>query len=305
MAGGDGQVQNLRELLAHRQLPTGGWSALSSSPQAALEPTALACLALGCEFSFVRDRAIQFLVRIQNANGSWPVFEGDDQEGAWTTSLVLLALHDELEAIPQRLKGFAWLLDSAGQESHWLWRWKFRTADRHVRFDPDKFGWPWIPQTNSWVVPTAFSILALNQLPCACGLDAGSSRIERGVGMLLDRACPSGGWNAGNGLVYGVPLAPHPDDTAIALLALRGRSQDPLVQMSLDWLERVAPTLSAPWSLAWSVLALAAHLRPIDSLTQSLRRLADSDQFEDLSTLAVTCLALDYQRSLLELRIVQ
>lgn len=295
-------LRDLRALLAQRQLPSGGWAAVSASSQPALEPTALACVTLGREFPSVRDRAIQFLLSIQNANGSWPVFEGDEQEGAWTTALVLLALHDGVEAIPQRLKGFGWLVDSAGQESHWLWRWKFRTADRHVRFDPDKFGWPWIPQTNSWVVPTAFSILALDQLPCACGLDAGSSRIELGVEMLLDRACPSGGWNAGNGVVYGVPLAPHPDDTAIALLALRGRrSQDPLVQMSLDWLERVAPALSAPWSLAWSVLALAAHLRPIDSLTQSLRRLADSDQFEDISTLAVTCLALDYQRSLLEL----
>lgn len=228
------------------------------------------------------------------------MFEGDDQEGAWTTALVLLALHDEVEAIPQRLKGFAWLVDLAGLESNWLWRWKFRTTDRHVRFDPDKFGWPWIPRTNSWVVPTAFSILGINQLPCACGLDVGSSRMELGVEMLLDRACPNGGWNAGNGMVYGVPLAPHPDDTAIALLALRGRSQHPLVQMSLDWLERVAPNLSAPWSLAWSVLALAAHHHPVDSLVQTLGRLPDLDQMEDTSTLAVTCLALDCERALRE-----
>lgn len=167
-----------------------------------------------------------------------------------------------------------------------------------MRFDPDKFGWPWIPRTNSWVIPTAFSILALNQLPCACGLDASPSRVDLGVEMLLDRACPNGGWNAGNGMVYGVPLAPHPDDTAIALLALRGRSQHPLVQTSLGWLEGVAPKLSAPRSLAWSVLALAAHYRPVDSLVQTLVRLPDLDQMEDASTLAVTCLALDSERAL-------
>lgn len=301
MVSGGRTVQNLRALLAQKQLPIGGWAALSSSSQAALEPTALACLALGREFPSFRDHAIQFLLSIQNPNGSWPVFESDDQEGAWTTALALIALHDEVEAIRERLKGFAWLVDSAGQESHWLWRWKFRTADRHVRFDPDKFGWPWIPHTNSWVVPTAFSILAFNQLPCGCGLATGPSRVGLGVEMLLDRACPNGGWNAGNGMVYGVPLAPHPDDTAIALLALRDRSQDPLVQMSLDWLERVVPTLNAPWSLAWSLLALAAHHRPADSLVQILRRLPDLDRIEDISTLAVTCLALDCQRSLLEL----
>ena len=50
------------------------------------------------------------------------------------------------------------------------------------------------------------------------------SRVQfrsRAASRVLDRACPDGGWNAGNGVVYGVPLAPHLDDTAIALLALQ------------------------------------------------------------------------------------
>jgi hypothetical protein len=225
------------------------------------------------------------------------VFLGDNQEGSWVTSLACIALHDRIEAIPEQLNGFAWLVDSAGEESHWLWKWKFRTTDRHVRFDPDKFGWPWVPHTNSWVVPTAFSILALSRT-CACGLEAGSSRVELGIAMLLDRACPGGGWNAGNGVVYGVALAPHPDDTAIALLALTQRRQEATVQVSLGWLERVAPTLSAPWSLAWSILALAAHGRPVEFLVQLLSSSLDLEQIEDNSTLAVACLALEYQRSL-------
>ena len=78
MVAGDRPVQNLCALLAQKQLPTGGWAALSRSSQAALEPTALACLALGREFSSFRDRATHFLLRIQNPNGSWPAFEGDD-----------------------------------------------------------------------------------------------------------------------------------------------------------------------------------------------------------------------------------
>ena len=105
----------------------------------------------------------------QNPNGSWPVFPGDDQEGGWVTSLAVMALRDVVPAIPARLQGFHWLLNCAGKESNWFWKWKFRTADRHVRFDPDKYGWPWFPDTVSWVVPTAFAILALNQLPCSCG----------------------------------------------------------------------------------------------------------------------------------------
>jgi hypothetical protein len=68
--------------------------------------------------------------------------------------------------------------------------------------------------------------------------------------------------------------------------------------MSLDWLERVAPTLAAPWSLAWSILALAAHGRPVESLVLVLSSFPELEQIEDNGTLAVACLALDYQRAL-------
>jgi hypothetical protein len=230
------------------------------------------------------------------------VFVGDDHDGSWVTSLVAIALRDIVPAIPARLKGLHWLLRSAGKEGNWLWKWKFRTSDRHVRFDPDKFGWPWVPDTVSWVVPTAFAILALNQLHCSCGgFELASWRVDRGVEMLLDRVCPGGGWNAGNGVVYGTPLAPHPDDTAIALLALSNRPQDPITQAALNYLERVAPKLTAPWSLAWTILALAAHRRPITSLRNALLAFPDLLHMEDTSTLALVSLALDHEQALVNL----
>jgi len=245
------------------------------------------------------EHAQNFLLVTQNPNGSWPVFPGDDQEGGWVTSLAVMALRDVVAAIPARLRGFHWLLNCAGKESNWFWKWKFRTADRHVRFDPEKYGWPWFPNTVSWVVPTAFSILSLNQLPCSCGgLENVPARIDCGIQMLFDRACPGGGWNAGNGVVYGTALAPHPDDTAIALLAVREREQNPVVQGSVEYLERVAPTLTAPWSLAWAILALAAYRQPIASLSRSLAAHPDLSSIEDTSTLALVCLALDYTRAL-------
>ena len=151
--------------LALRQLPCGGWAALASSSQPAIEPTCYSALALGSAPVGDIERAQDFLLRTQNPNGSWPVFPGDDQEGGWVTSLAVMALRDLVPAIPARLQGLHWLLNCAGRESNWFWKWKFRTADRHVRFDPDKYGWPWFPDTVSWVVPTAFSILALNQTP--------------------------------------------------------------------------------------------------------------------------------------------
>jgi len=139
------------------------------------------------------------------------VFAGDDHDGSWVTSLVTIALRDLVTAIPAKLKGLHWLLRSVGKESNWFWKWKFRTADRHVRFDPDKFGWPWFPDTISWVVPTAFAILALKQLPCSCGgFKLAPTRVDRAVEMLMDRACLGGGWNAGNGIVYGAAVATAP-----------------------------------------------------------------------------------------------
>jgi hypothetical protein len=109
------------------------------------------------------------------------------------------------------------------------------------------------------VVPTAFAVLALKQsFPC-CRRGEIAYRIERGMEMLLDRACANGGWNAGNGFVYGAPMAPHVDATAIALLALRSEPRHELNERSLAWLEHQSSSCSAPWSLAWSIIALDAY----------------------------------------------
>jgi hypothetical protein len=95
--------------------------------------------------------------------------------------------------------------------------------------------------------------------------------------------------------VVGMPVT---DDTAIALLALCDRAKEPVVQASVDYLERVGPTLTVPWSLAWAILALAAHRRPITLLQRSLVALPDLVSIDDTNTLALVCLALDFQRAL-------
>ncbi len=243
----------LLDELTRRQLPSGGWATSTTSKQAALEPACLAALALGLR-SDAAHRVQDFLLRVQNPNGSWPAFEGDDPDGAWVTSLAMIALRDYVPGIPARLTGFHWLLKFAGKESNWLWKWKFRTTDRRVRFDPDKYGWPWFPDTVSWVVPTSFAILALNQVPCSCGdLGRAPHRVTLGIEMLMDRACPSGGWNAGNGVVYGAPLAPHVDDTAVAL----GRPIESLLTCLTDFPD--LSDLADTNTLAVVALALGCH----------------------------------------------
>jgi len=96
-------LSNVLAELALRQLPCGGWAALASSSQPAIEPTCYAALAPGSVTVGDLERAQDFLLRRQNPNGSWPVVPGDDQEGGWVTSLAVIVLRDLVPAIPARL----------------------------------------------------------------------------------------------------------------------------------------------------------------------------------------------------------
>lgn len=275
--------------LVRRQMRD-GWAYRRECPQAALEPTCLALLALRLHDTPTRAAGIEVLLRLQNPDGSWPALAGD-QEGSGLTGLVLLTLNN-LGVAERVERAISWLLRCRGKETHWLWRWKFRTRDTLVRFDPDKFGWPWQPGTLSWVVPTAFSVLALKQSFSCHRNRKVANRIRRGVEMLFDRACPAGGWNAGNGVVYGLPMTPHLDTTAIAHLAVRGEPRSDSLTKSLLWLQGKAESCQAPWSLAWCILAMHAYDLPVTEAQERLRAMS-LDQPNDTATLAITAIALD------------
>jgi hypothetical protein len=179
-----------------------------------------------------------------------------------------------------------------GLEAHWLWKWKFRYFDRQVRFDTTKNGWPWIDGTVSWVAPTALVMLAHH------AWRRESPRLTSAVAMLRDRTCPKGGWNAGNSEVFGVPLEPHPDFTAMALLALRTvcRSDEPIIATALDYLHGRLVTSESLYSLAWAALAMSAWRHPqAGTIGQRLNeRLVTSDPGKvSPRTLALVALALE------------
>ena len=193
------------------------------------------------------------------------------------------------------------LVESQPLEASWLVRLKFRFSDRQVRFDPTKYGWPWVPNTVSWVLPTSMALIALERARKR-GLVGGleiETRVRLGAEMLLDRACVGGGWNAGNAVVYGVRLRPHIDATAIALAALQLHHQNPIVRDSLTWLLDRVHCPSA-YSLAWLVLAVAAYrdvrADVIPALTAACNHLAalveDPRGVQDTSTIALAALAL-------------
>ncbi len=285
------RISSLAETLKSRQMKSGGW-AYFDSVQESLEATCLAELALAPERQASSSAAILFLLKSQLSDGGWPAFLGDS-EGCWTTALALCTLNSTGDFTAAREKAFRWLYAERGREGHWFWRWKFKTSDRNVRFDPDKYGWPWVTGSASWVIPTAFSIIAIEQFTVCNRSEESEKRIHLGVEMLLDRACVDGGWNSGNSLVYGVPLRPHVEATAIALLALQDEQRTEMVQKSLSWLRQNATSVDSVSSLAWCILTLFVYQEPIGGLRNRLATIiGDGRDIRNNATLATAILAL-------------
>jgi len=257
--------------------------------QQSIEASCLAALALAQKIDPPLNRD---LCHLQNRDGSWPAFVGD-HSGCWTTALAMIAV--ALCGGPWNVveRGAKFLIEIKGREAHWLWRWKFKLADRQARFDPDKYGWPWLPDASSWVIPTAFSLIALKQFVSCTPSETARQRIRTGVEMLFDRACVGGGWNAGNSFVYRAPLTPHVEPTAIALMALQDELPNQIIRDSVAWLKRRVENLPAISSLAWSILSLFLYGVPVEELKRRLAvHISEPSQVRDNGTLAVAALAL-------------
>jgi hypothetical protein len=245
------------QALTGRQLPCGGWG-YCGSRQWALEPTSLALLALRVRPGVGCSKAVHFLESCQRPDGSWPGFQ-EDEDGSWATALSVITLARLGRNWQAVWRGAEWLLKLQGQESNWLAKWRYPLFDRKVRFDPNKYGWPWIAGTSSWVVPTAFSLIALWHAFGCCLPETAKKRIEIGTAMLFDRGCPDGGWNAGNGVAFGATLAAHIDVTSLALLALFPVRNHPFVKTSLSWLRNQKLSEHSTYTLCWAAIALAAY----------------------------------------------
>jgi len=61
------------------------------------------------------------LLKMQLADGSWPVIPGDT-ESSWATALAVSALGFYERGAEARSRAVEWLLQARGKEAHWFWK---------------------------------------------------------------------------------------------------------------------------------------------------------------------------------------
>ncbi len=237
------------ETLASLACPEGGWGYAPGQPPH-LEPTCLALLALASappRFSVALEGGNALLRTCALGDGTYRLQRGRP-EAIWPTALALF-VRATLGAEERELKTTASVLlglrgrpvESAGEEE---------VSD----VDGKLIGWPWADGNFSWVEPTAWACLALRRV----GLGE-EVRARDGLALLLDRTLESGGLNYGNRCIFGTTLEAIPGPTALALLALQGRGNDPRIAASVAYLAEQAHTNEDLEHLCWARLALDAH----------------------------------------------
>lgn len=151
-----------------------------------------------------------------------------------------------------------------------------------------------MPNTASWVEPTAYALILLQNIPAKHQPSQAARRIQLGEKMLYDRACPGGGWNAGNPLVYGVPGVPRISPTAWALLALRNHKDHAATVEGVEWLHQRYQSLRSPASLALAHLCLKVYGRAAETFETQLGGFYNNNQFlQSIPAIAWASLALN------------
>jgi len=248
---GDSYLEPRLDALRRAQNSDGGWPYFAGK-QSWLEPTAYATLALHGEPA--ADRAWKLLKSWQNPNGSFrPASEV--QIESWGTALCVTLAAARGEFGEPFQKGVDWLVGTEGIEAPFY----IRGLARLGLFNPDRnlnyHGWPWKPDTSSWVEPTAHALVALKLASPKIRHRDLRERIRSGQAQLLDVRSRDGGWNYGNRSVWGVNLPSYPETTAVALLGLQGSGANDAV----DAAKKIAQSPVSPLARAWLTVALKLY----------------------------------------------
>jgi hypothetical protein len=249
--------------LNQSQNSDGGWGAIAGK-QSNTESTALGLLALRSleesrENPAVR-KAEQWLTNSQNSDGSWAYGAGA-KTPSWSTALAVMALSDSALEVERSVKAGNWILAQEGSKPGILAKLILALSfqKKAVHLNDDLIGWSWTAGSFSWVEPTSYCLLALKKMKARLSAEAVKERVNQAELMIYDRMCEGGGWNYGNAAVYGDPLWPYPDITALALIALQDHRERNENQVSLRVLAKAAETTDSGLALGWSSICLSLY----------------------------------------------
>lgn len=267
------------EALRQAQNADGGWSYFPNK-SSWLEPTIYAALAL--HGSPEADRAWNLVKAWQNADGGWrPAADVEISHAATSLSVTAALARQESggETGEPVRKAVSWLLGLSGEESTLSKRAILRIGKALGMVQDERDfslkGWPWKPDTASWVEPTSHALVALRQAARKDPkLDTSElrERVRLGEGMLLDVRARDFGWNYGNRTARGEDLRSYPETTGIALVGLQGHSD---LGKSLELAQKmlrdsVSPKTGSPMAAAWLTIAMRVHDVPVEEPSGAL-----------------------------------
>jgi hypothetical protein len=273
----------------------GGWGFHPGS-QSRVEATCWALVALlEIEPSNQKQQAgFRYLRLTQLPDGSWPSSAGQ-VAGSWVTSLASLVLLTDSESREAAAAGLRWTCEDWPRGINFIGRMTRRFSSRKevVSQNESLRGWGWTPRTASWVEPTAFALIALEQASRELLPPGADRRLQLAKAFLYDRMCPGGGWNCGNPMVYGVPGDPLVEPTVWGLLALRNEPSRPEKLSSLQWLEKNLLRILGAQSAALAKICWEAYGREWPAGAPRLEELYAKNEFLDsVPVTAWACLAL-------------
>jgi hypothetical protein len=257
------RISALREM----QNADGGWGYFPNKTSW-LEPTIYAALVL--HGSAESGRGWALVKTWQNADGGFrPSADVDISHAA--TALCVTAAVARGEPGEVMRKGATWLLGTTGNESELYKRVILRIGRTFGMVEDQRDfsmkGWPWKPDTASWVEPTSHALVALRQAAAAQPkIDSSElrERVRLGEGMLMDVRANDGGWNYGNRTARGEDLRSYPETTGIALVGLQGRRD---LEQSFDLARKMLGETASPLARAWLTIALRVNGVEVDELT--------------------------------------
>ncbi|MGB8871947.1 MAG: prenyltransferase/squalene oxidase repeat-containing protein [Desulfobaccales bacterium] len=252
----DRLVSDSINLLQKRSLAEGGFTNADNGDYRT-DATAWAIIALSaCGFDpEIISRARSRLAAGQLADGRVCI-SPHHPAVYWPTPLAILAWSQSPPHQDSLARAVAFLLEHSGMSLQE----QALSADAS---DPTLRGWPWVADTYSWVDPTALGMIALKVTG-----HSNHPRLAEATRLLLNRKLPHGGWNYGNTIVFHKELRPMPENTGMALAALKSLTVRSNLELSLDYLKVAVRNLRTPIALSWGILGLGAWgERPLAATT--------------------------------------